>query len=162
MSFAFLGVTILDHFWKKRCLQNTQVCIVSLFFFFGNEVQWKCRKFSSYYNHCMFSSKQLSHDITEAICVYFPFSMQCNENRCTQGWDLMQLTVSTNLPRVFLNEPVQQLLEKKKECVAVKNIWFLEYSSSVSLISCQNACNFTHYFATIVENINTMERCDHF
>lgn len=117
MSFAFLGVTILDHFWekkKKRCLQNTQGCIVSLFIFFFKEVQWKCRKFSSYYNHCMFSSKQLLHDITEAICVYFPFFMQCNENRCTQGWDLMQLTVSTNLPMVFLNEPTQQLLEKKK------------------------------------------------
>lgn len=60
----------------------------------------------------MFSSKQLLHDITEAICVYyFPCS---NENRCTQGWDLMQLTVSANLPMVFLNEPTQQLLEKKK------------------------------------------------
>lgn len=90
-------------------------------YIFGNEVQWKCRKFSSYYNHCMFSSKQLLHDITETICVHFPFSMQCNANRCTQGWDLMQLTISTNLPWAFLNEPMQQLLEKKIECVAVKN-----------------------------------------
>ena len=62
----------------------------------------------------MFSSKQLLHDITESICVYFPFSMQCNENRCTQGRDLMQLTVSTNLPRVFLNEPVQRVCGSEK------------------------------------------------
>ena len=33
----------------------------------------------------------------------------------------MQLTISTNLPWAFLNEPMQQLLEKKIECVAVKN-----------------------------------------
>ena len=141
-------------FWGKHTVIVVwaEFPALSLFIFFKNEVQWKCRKFSSYYNHCMFSSKQLLHDITEAICVYFPFFMQCNENRCTQGWDLMQLTVSTNLPRVFLNEPMQQLLEKKKECVAVKNIWFLEYSTSVGLISCQSACSFTqHYFATIVK-----------
>lgn len=58
----------------------------------------------------VFPSRQLLHDKTEIIYVYFPFSTQCDEIKCTQGQDLMQLTFCTDLPRTFLNEPMQQLL----------------------------------------------------